>query len=88
MKSLLLATAVVLAPVAAFASGDAIGNMATTSMGAPYASPNYSAPRSAIVPGLPAQEREAQAMNRGHQRQLQAEAGEVNLAPHGSAPAV
>jgi hypothetical protein len=89
MKAILLATALALAlPVGtAFAEG-AIANNTTTSMGAPIQSPNYSAPRSAVVPGLPAQARLAQQMNRGHERQLQAKVGEVNSALHGAPPVV
>ena len=49
--------------------GRAIGNSTATSMGAPAGSPEYSAPRSAVVPGLPAQAREAQQDNAAAGRQ-------------------
>ena len=63
MRSVLLltATAVVLSGGAAFAQAG--GNQTTTSMGAPQGSPGYAAPRSAVVPGLPAQARAAQQEN-------------------------
>jgi len=69
MKTVLLATAAVLALSggAALAAGGEGGsssaNSTATSMGAPSGSPEYSAPRSAAVPGLPAQERAAQQNN-------------------------
>jgi hypothetical protein len=49
--------------------GRSIGNSTATSMGAPAGSPEYSAPRSAVVPGLPAQAREAQQDNAAAGRQ-------------------
>jgi hypothetical protein len=49
--------------------GRAIGNSTTTSMGAPAGSPEYSAPRSTVVPGLPAQAHEAQQDNTAAGRQ-------------------
>lgn len=49
--------ALALSSGAALAQGDAIANHLTTSMGAPAASPNYAAPRSAVIPGTPAEER-------------------------------
>lgn len=67
MKALLIAaaTALALSGGVAFAqgAGNDIGNQTTTSMGAPSGSPNYSAPRSASVPGLPPQARLAQQEN-------------------------
>ncbi|MGH7042032.1 MAG: PepSY domain-containing protein, partial [Acetobacteraceae bacterium] len=43
---------------ATLAQGDgAIANHMTTSMGTPTASPNYAAPRSAVIPGTPAEEK-------------------------------
>ena len=86
MKPLLLAAIMLALPVAIVfvAGGGEIGDYTTTSMGPPSSSPNYSASPSAIVPGLPFQERPADRANRGHERQRQAEAGEVNLAPHSS----
>jgi hypothetical protein len=90
MKSILLATTIALGLSAGTASADggggAIANYTTTSMGAPAESPNYSAPRSAVIPGLPAQARQAQALNRGHQRQRQVMVGEINLAPRHFVP--
>ncbi len=62
MNSVLLATAAALV----FSSGGAFaatGNSTTTSMAAPTGSPGYAAPRSSVVPGLPAQTREAQQDN-------------------------
>lgn len=88
-KAALLAMAIAVAvtmPVGMAFAEDAIANNTSTSMGTPYSSPSYSAPRSAIVPGLPAQELHAQQMNRGHQTQM--EAGEIDLAPPGSPPVV
>jgi hypothetical protein len=75
MKSALFAVAAAFALSAgvAFAdgggSGPAIGNSTSTSMGAPSGSPEYAAPRSAAVPGLSSQQREAQQENAaaGHQ---------------------
>jgi hypothetical protein len=75
MKTALLAAAAALALSGgvAFAQGGggggggggepATGNQTATSMGAPAGSPEYSAPRSGVVPGLPAQSREAQQDN-------------------------
>ncbi len=48
----------------------AIGNNTTTSMGAPAGSPGYAAPRSAVVPGLPPQTKEAQQDNAAGGRQV------------------
>jgi len=76
MKTALLAAAAALALSGGAAlaaggggNGPAVGNDTTTSMGAPHGSPEYSAPRSAVVPGLPAQEREAQQDNAAAGRQ-------------------
>ncbi len=70
MKSVLLAAAAVLtlSGGVAFAqsgggNGPAIGNQTTTSVGSPAGSPGYAAPRSSVVPGLPAQSRAAQQEN-------------------------
>ncbi|MGA9869140.1 MAG: hypothetical protein WBQ75_22130 [Acetobacteraceae bacterium] len=65
VKATLIAAvaALALSGGAAFAGGTAIGNDTTTSMGAPSGSPGYTAPRSAVVPGLPPQTREAQEEN-------------------------
>ena len=69
MKTALLAAAAVLilSYGAAFAQGGggepAAGNQTTTSMGAPASSPEYAAPRSAAVPGLAPQQRQAQQEN-------------------------
>ena len=63
MKPLLLAAVMLALPVAIVfvAGGGEIGDYTTTtSMGPPRSSPNYSAPSSAIVPGLPVQERPAE----------------------------
>ncbi len=49
---------------------NSIANDTTTSMAAPSGSPGYTAPRSAVVPGLPAQAREAQAVNGANGRQV------------------
>ncbi|MGA9866827.1 MAG: hypothetical protein WBQ75_10360 [Acetobacteraceae bacterium] len=68
MKTI-IATAAVLALSggAVFALGGggnpSIANDTTTSMAAPSGSPGYEAPRSAVVPGLPPQTREAQQEN-------------------------
>ncbi len=79
MKSALLAAAAALALSGgtAFAQAGgggggnaAIGNNTTTSMGAPAGSPEYAAPRSAVVPGVPAQAREAQQDNSAAGRQV------------------
>lgn len=51
------------AALAASAGGGAIANNTTTSMGTPKASPGYAAPRSAAIPGLPPQARQAQRRN-------------------------
>lgn len=89
MKSILLATALVLAlPVGAAFADEAIANNTATSMGTPAASPEYAAPRSAVIPGLPTQERLAEQLNRGHERQLEAKLGELGFAPSGTPPAV
>jgi hypothetical protein len=66
MKAVVLAAtaALALSSGTALAAGhEAIANSTTTSMGAPIGSPEYSAPRSAVVPGLPQQERDAEARN-------------------------
>jgi hypothetical protein len=85
MKSILLATALVLAlPAGAALADEAIANNTATSMGTPAASPEYAAPRSAVIPGLPTQERLAQQRNRDHERQLEAKLGEVGLAAPGT----
>ena len=63
MKSVVLAAAaaLVLSAGTALADGNgAIANNTTTSMGAPAGSPEYGAPRSEVVPGLPRQERRAE----------------------------
>ncbi|HJS84878.1 MAG TPA: hypothetical protein VJ779_05415 [Acetobacteraceae bacterium] len=81
MKSALLAAAAALAlsTGVAFAQAGgggggggnpAISNSTGTSMGAPAGSPEYAAPRSAVVPGLPAQSREAQQDNAAGGRQV------------------
>ena len=75
-------------PVGVAFAQDPIANMTTTSMGAPFSSPNYAAPRSVVVPGLPAQEREMQRIHAGHGRQLQASVGEINSSPLQSPPAI
>ncbi len=49
--------------VALAGGNSAIGNQTTTSMGAPAGSPGDAAARSAVIPGLPPQTREAQADN-------------------------
>ncbi len=63
MKSVLLATATALVLCGGVALAQGPGNQTTTSMGAPQGSPGYAAPRSAVVPGLPAQARAAQQEN-------------------------
>lgn len=68
MKATLIAAtaALALSGATALAQGGgngAIANDTTTSMGAPSGSPGYTAPRSSVVPGLPAQARDAQAVN-------------------------
>ena len=69
MKTALLAAAAALALSGgvAFAQegggNPPVANQTTTSVGAPESSPEYSAPRSAVVPGLPQQERQAQQNN-------------------------
>jgi len=69
MKSVLIAAAALaLSGGMAFAQGggggnSAIANQTTTSMAAPSSSPGYAAPRSEVVPGLPAQTRDAQEDN-------------------------
>ncbi len=60
---LLLTLSAAPAFAAGSAGGGAIANNTSTSMGKPKGSPSYSAPRSAVVPGLPPQEREAQRLN-------------------------
>ena len=62
MHRLLLVLALISAALPAFAAGrgggePAIANDTTTSMGEPTGSPSYAAPRSAIVPGTPANRR-------------------------------
>lgn len=85
MKSILLATALALAlPAGAALADEAIANNTATSMGTPAASPEYAAPRSTVIPGLPTQERLAEQMNRGHQRQLDARLGELGFASPGT----
>jgi hypothetical protein len=51
-------------------NGPAISHSTTTSMGAPVGSPEYAAPRSAVVPGLAPQQREAQQDNAAGGRQV------------------
>ncbi len=65
MRSVVLAASLLAlqAGTALAAGHEAIANSTTTSMGAPIGSPEYSAPRSKVVPGLPQQEREAQERN-------------------------
>ena len=88
MKSILLAAAFALVlPTGAVFAAEAIANNTATSMGTPAGSPEYAAPRSAVILGLPTQERSAEQRNRGHERQLEAKLGEVSLAPPGT-PAV
>jgi curli biogenesis system outer membrane secretion channel CsgG len=68
MKSVVIAAAAALALScgAALAAGNgASANSTTTSMGAPAGSPEYSAPRSEVVPGVPHQERRAEERNEG-----------------------
>ena len=64
MKLLTLAASVAILAISAgtaLAGGhEAIANSTTTSMGAPIGSPEYSAPRSEAVPGVPRQERRAE----------------------------
>ncbi len=60
MKSVLLALTALSCGVIFAPNVNAANNGVTTSMGAPQGSPSYSAPRSAVVPGLPQQERRAQ----------------------------
>jgi len=68
MKSILLAAALALSAGPALADGnEAIANNTTTSMGAPIGSPEYSAPRSEVVPGLPQQAVDAQERNEAAQ---------------------
>lgn len=54
---------VALAQAGGGGGGNAPANDTTTSMGAPHGSPGYTAPRSAVVPGLPPQTRQAQQEN-------------------------
>jgi hypothetical protein len=85
MRSILLATVLALAlPAGAALADEAIATNTATSMGTPAASPDYSAPRSAVIPGLPTQERLAERMDRGHERQLEAKLGELGFAPPGT----
>lgn len=68
VKTIIAATAALaLSGGAALAQGgggnSSIANDTTTSMAAPSGSPGYEAPRSAVVPGLPPQTREAQQEN-------------------------
>jgi hypothetical protein len=72
MRSALLTTSAALALFggAAFAQGPAIANDTTTSVGTPSGSPEYAAPRSAVVPGLAPQQREAQQRNAAQGRQV------------------
>jgi hypothetical protein len=61
LTAVVAATALGLAPAVALAAGNpAIANQTTTSMGSPAGSPGYQAPRSEVVPGVPAQARVAQ----------------------------
>jgi len=62
MHRLLLALSLIAAAAPALAAGrgggePAIANDTTTSMGEPMGSPFYAAPRSAVVPGTPANRR-------------------------------
>jgi hypothetical protein len=59
----------------------ATGGSTSTSVGAPADSPNYSAPRSAVVPGTPPQERDAEQANQGTARQQAIERGKIPQAP-------
>ena len=98
MRSILFAaaTALALSPGIALAQGaggaggqggggggnNAVGNSTSTSTGAPIESPNYSAPRSAAVPGTPNQQTEAQQMNsNGVAREKMMERGKIPQAP-------
>lgn len=71
MKTTLMAAAAALAlsAGAAMAAG-AIADSTTTSMSAPKGSPGDAAARSSVIPGLPAQTREAQAENAAGGRQV------------------
>jgi len=62
MHRLLITLSLIAAASPALAGGrgggePAIANDTTTSMGAPMGSPSYEAPRSAVVPGTPANRR-------------------------------
>jgi hypothetical protein len=84
MRSIMLAAAAALAlssGAALAAGGNVPGNSTSTSMGAPAESPNYAAPRSGVVPGLPNQERDAQASGNGVARQQMVEKGKIPQAP-------
>lgn len=56
----------------------AIANDTTTSMGAPMGSPSYAAPRSAVVPGTPANRR---ALELGQDPELVARCGTFQPKP-------
>jgi hypothetical protein len=56
----------------------AIANDTTTSMGAPLGSPSYAAPRSAVVPGTPANRR---ALELGQDPELVARCGTFQPKP-------
>jgi hypothetical protein len=82
MKRLVYMTAAMLALTSGVAlATDPLANNTSTSAGAPASSPNYAAPRSSAVPGLPAQAIQAQTANQGHFRAALIAKGKIPQAP-------